>query len=131
MTINDKHDMTSLPKHFMMTEMSAPERQSFSSVTFAFLGTGTMVAILKHVGTADWDRERLNMSVNTPASWSAHALMTRLEIPSRPAALRGLTGASSTLMATATVGQQLSWPKASQPSSSSSFCPGHLFVFSK
>jgi hypothetical protein len=24
-----------------------------------------MVAILKHVGTVDWERERLNMSVNT------------------------------------------------------------------
>jgi hypothetical protein len=64
---------------------------SFSSVTFAFLGTGTMVAILKHVGTADCDRERLNMSVNTLACWSARALRTRLEMPSGPAALRGLT----------------------------------------
>jgi hypothetical protein len=27
---------------------------------FAFLGTGTMVAILKHVGRADWDREKLS-----------------------------------------------------------------------
>ena len=36
-------------------------------VIFAFLGTGTMVAILNYVGTADWDRERLKMSVNTPA----------------------------------------------------------------
>ena len=27
-----------------------------------------MVAILKHVRTADWDRERLNMSLNTPAN---------------------------------------------------------------
>ena len=30
-----------------------------------------MGALLKHVGTADWDRDWLNMSVNTPASWSA------------------------------------------------------------
>ena len=29
----------------------------FSSVIFAFSGTGTMVAILKHMGTADWVRE--------------------------------------------------------------------------
>ena len=34
------------------------------------------MAILKHVGTADCDRERLNMSVKTPASWSTHALQS-------------------------------------------------------
>ena len=30
-----------------------------SSVTLDFLDTGTMVALLKHVGTADWDRDGL------------------------------------------------------------------------
>jgi hypothetical protein len=33
-----------------------------------------MVATLKNVGTADWDRERLNMSVNTPSSCSEEAV---------------------------------------------------------
>ena len=37
------------------------------------LGTGTMVVCLKHVGITDSDRERLEMSVKTFASWSAHA----------------------------------------------------------
>jgi hypothetical protein len=41
----------------MMTEVSATGQQSFSSVTLAFLGTGTMVEILKQVGTADWDKD--------------------------------------------------------------------------
>ena len=34
--------------------------------------------ILKQVGTAGWDREKLNMFVHTPASCSAHALRTQL-----------------------------------------------------
>ena len=38
-----------------------------------FLGTETMVVCLKHVGITDSDRERLKMSVNTLAGWSAHA----------------------------------------------------------
>ena len=32
-----------------------------------------MVAILKHVGMAGCDRERLNMSVNRPAGWRVYA----------------------------------------------------------
>jgi hypothetical protein len=44
-----------------------------------------MVDILKHVGTEDWDWERLNMCIlNTPASWSVHALRTQPGMPSGP-----------------------------------------------
>ena len=32
-----------------------------------------MVVILNHVGITDWDKERLKMTVNTPASCFAHA----------------------------------------------------------
>jgi hypothetical protein len=49
-------------------------------IKFSYQCTGTMVVILKLVGTADCDRERFNK-----------ALRMRLGMPSGPAALRGLT----------------------------------------
>ena len=57
-----------------------------------FLGTGTMVVCLKHVGITDSDRERLKMSVRTPAIWSAHARSTHPGNLSGPVDLfKGLT----------------------------------------
>ena len=56
-------------------------------VTLVFVGTGTMVVCLKHVGITDSDRERLKMSVKTLASLSVHACSTHPGNPSGPSAL--------------------------------------------
>jgi hypothetical protein len=64
------------------------------SVTLSCLGTETMVDFFNQVGTTDYDRERLNMSGNTTANWSAHAL----GMLSWTAALRGLTSLKVLLM---------------------------------
>ena len=71
----------------MATGVCATGRGSFRQVTLVFLGTGTMVVCLKHVGITDLYRERLNMSVKTLAHWSAHARSIRPGNPSGPAAL--------------------------------------------
>ncbi len=61
--------------------------QSFKHVILFFFGMGTMVDFLKHKGTTDRERERLKMSVKTPASWNAHARSTRPGMPSGPTTL--------------------------------------------
>ncbi len=65
--------------------------QSFKHGILFFFGMGTMVDFLKHERTTDRERERLKMSVKTPASWKAHALSTQPSMPSGPTALRMFT----------------------------------------
>src|SRR4029434_98649 len=59
-------------------------------MALVFLGTGMMVVLLKLVGSTDRLRERLKMSLKTPASWSAQPLRALPDMPSGPGALRGL-----------------------------------------
>jgi len=52
----------------------------------AVLGTGTLMDNLKQAGTTDSARERLNIVVNTGASWLGQVFNTRPNMPSGPAA---------------------------------------------
>ncbi len=66
--------LTSFSKHLLKMGVRATGLQTFKHVILFFFGMGTIVDFLKHEGTMDRERDRLKMSVKTPASWKAHAL---------------------------------------------------------
>jgi hypothetical protein len=66
----------------MAMDVSATGLQSFRQVALVFLGTGNLMVCLKHVAITDSIRDMLEMSVKTPASWSAHARSTHPGNPS-------------------------------------------------
>ncbi len=68
--------LTSFSKHLLKMGVRATGLQSFKHVILFFFGMGTMVDFLKHAGTTDRERDRLKISVKTPASWKAHAWYT-------------------------------------------------------
>ena len=68
----------SLWKHFVMMRVSATGWKSLRLTAVDCFGTGLMVVILKHAGTAAWTSDRLNKSVQTPVSCTAPALRITL-----------------------------------------------------
>lgn len=78
-SVYQDQSLTSHSKHSNTAEVSVTGLSSFRQAGLVFLGTGMMVEFLKHVGV----RDRLNISVKTNTSWSAHSfrnssLCTRL-----------------------------------------------------
>ncbi len=76
--------LTSFSKHLLKMGVRATGLESFKHVILFFFGMGKMVDFLKHAGTTDRERDRLKISVKTPASWKVHALSTQPGIPSGP-----------------------------------------------
>lgn len=81
---------TSLSNDFITVGVSTTGMKSLRLLISVFLGTGTMVADLKHLGTMHCDSERLKMFVNASVSCSTQSLSTLPGTPSEPAAFLGL-----------------------------------------
>lgn len=69
--------LNTFSKHLLTMAVRATARPVFKNATSLFFGTGKMITDLKQEGTAHVERERLNVSVNTPDSCTANSLSFR------------------------------------------------------
>ncbi len=80
----------SFSKHLLKMGVRATGLQSFKHVILFFFGMGTMVDFLKHEGITDRERDRLKMSIKTPASWNDSSSRCYFETNLATDQIRGL-----------------------------------------
>lgn len=68
--------LTSFSRHFKMTGVRATGQKSFRHWMVVFCGMGMMVEDFRQDGTVVCVKDRLNILIKTPVSWSAQSFST-------------------------------------------------------